>query len=248
MDVSWPKKWSDLTMSVIDVETTGFDEKKDRVIEVGIIRFEKGEVTESYGQLVNPRRPIPKEVVELTGITDDDVKDAPTFDEIAAEVHKRLVGVGIVAYNLGFDRKFVAEELKRCGLSWPSDSPTFDPLIFARQFFKDSPKKNLATIAGKLDLTLEEAHRAVHDAEVTGRILYAFKDRLPSDLDQLLTLQSQWQSAQQAEMAHWKNFDTSMTSLHESPIGLGPAYIYGDEADPLRALYKSVPEAKSRKK
>jgi hypothetical protein len=84
----------------------------------------------------------------------------------------------------------------------------------------------------------------VHDAEVAGKVLYAFEDRLPGTLEQLLVLQSQWEAAQAQEMSSWRGFDSSASPLGEQPIGLGPAYIYGDEADPLRALYMSVPEAR----
>lgn len=240
----WPANWKDLPLAVIDVETTGFDSEIERIIEVGIIRFEAGQVVESYGQLVNPEKPIPAEVTKLTGIKDEDVADAPTFSEIAQDVWDRLQGVGIVAYNLNFDRQFVRAELAREGLQWPEEAPTLDPLIFARQFFKNSPRKNLSTISKLLGIPLEEAHRAVHDAEVAGKVLYAFEDRLPPDLDQLLVLQKQWEAAQAREMSSWKNFDGGLgAALGENPIGLGPAYIYGDEADPLRALYMSVPEA-----
>lgn len=241
--MTWPALWRDLPLAVLDVETTGFDAEAEHIIEIAIIRFEDGVVVDRYGQLVQPGRPIPDEVVKITGIRDEDVADAPTFDAIAHEVHARLQGAGLVAYNLSFDRNFVRAELGRCGLEWPDDAPTLDPLIFARQFFKNSPRKNLSTISKLLGIPLEEAHRAVHDAEVAGKVLFAFEDRLPPDLQQLLVLQKQWEASQAQEMSSWKSFDGDLSSFGENPIGLGPAYIYGDEADPLRALYMSVPEA-----
>ncbi len=240
----WPTLWRELPLAVIDVETTGLEPDEHRIIEIAVIRFEHGEVIESYGELVNPGRDIPEEVTDITGIKPEDVADAPTFEQIAHDVWERLQDVGIVAYNLSFDRKFVKAELERCDLLWPEDSPTLDPLIFARQFFKNSSRKNLSTISKLLGIPLEEAHRAVHDAEVAGRVLYAFEDRLPPNLDQLLVLQKQWEAAQAQEMSSWKNFDGDLSAAFgQNPIGLGPAYIYGDEADPLRALYASVPEA-----
>lgn len=242
----WPEKWFDLPLAVIDVETTGLDSAEDRIVEIGIIRFECGELIESWGQLVHPGRPIPEDSTRITGIKDEDVENSPRFEDIAQDVWERLQDVGIVAYNLPFDRGFVKAELERCGLEWPEDNPTLDPLIFARQFFKNSPRKNLSAISKLLGIPLEEAHRAVHDAEVAGKVLYAFEDRLPEDLEQLLILQGQWEQAQASEMASWKNFDSQGLAAQwgEQPIGLGPAYIYGDEADPLRALYMSVPEAR----
>ncbi|MEM1347035.1 MAG: hypothetical protein AAGI01_00665, partial [Myxococcota bacterium] len=119
-----------------------------------------------------------------------------------------------------------------------------DPLIFARQFFKNNPRKNLGAISKLLGIPLEEAHRATHDATVAGHVLYAFADRLPERLEDMLVLQAQWESAQAQEMSRWRgNFTLGTSTSGSRPIGLGPAYIYGDEADPLRALYMSVPEA-----
>lgn len=244
----WPKKWQDLPLSVLDVETTGLDPEDHRVTEVGIIRFEQGEIVEEYGQLINPQRPIPEESTKITGISEEDVEDKPTFDEVADEVHQRLQGVGIVAYNLSFDRKFLRMELEQAGYQWPEEAPTLDPLIFARQFFKDRRRKDLGTVCDILGIDLEEAHRATNDARVTGRVLYAFAERLPEELDELLMLQAQWQKLQAQQMADWRSSDDTETeSLSDAfgnqTVGLGPAYIYGDETDPLRALYQSVPEA-----
>lgn len=243
MATIWPQNWVDLPLAVIDVETTGLDPVEDRIVEIGIIRFENREVVERYCKLINPERDLPEETTEITGIKPEDLVGAPIFSEIAGEVSDRLQGVGLVAYNLSFDRSFIQNELERCGLTWPDASPTLDPLIFARQFFKDSRRKNLATISSLLGIPLEEAHRADHDAEVAGKVLFAFEDKLPQSLDQLLILQGQWEAAQAQAMSGWKSFDNNFASLGGAEVGLGPAYIYGDETDPLRALFTSVPEA-----
>lgn len=242
----FPNKWRDLRLAVIDVETTGLDPQDDRIIEIGIVTFENAEVDEVYGQLVDPEQPVPDDVTDLTGIAESDLEGKPTFDEIADDVHDRLTGVGICAYNLDFDKDFVEAELDRAGYHWPEDSPTFDPLVFARQFFKDQRRKNLGTIADLLDIPLEEAHRATHDAKVAGHILYAFADRLPEELEDLMVLQAQWEQEQARDRASWRGEEEASETLSAAlsdNVGLGPAYVYGDEPDPLRALYRSVPEA-----
>lgn len=244
MATTWPQFWKDLPLAVIDVETTGLDAAEERIVEIAIIRFDKGVVTDRYCKLVDPERPLPEDTTRITGIKPEDLEGAQTFSEIANEVSERLQGVGLVAYNLSFDRGFIKNELERCGLHWPDESPTLDPLIFARQFFKSSPRKNLSTISRLLGIPLEEAHRADHDAEVAGKVLFAFEEKLPQELSQLLILQGQWEAKQAQEMSSWRSFDNSFASLGTAQVGLGPAYIYGDEADPLRALFSSMPEAK----
>ncbi len=244
----WPKHWIDLPLAVIDVETTGLEPEDDRIIEIGIVHFDSGEVQDVYGQLVDPDMPLPEEVTELTGIAEDDLEGKPTFDAIAGEVADHLRGEGIVAYNLDFDRSFVQAELERYGESWPEEAPTFDPLVFARQFFKDRRSKTLEDVAEELDIPLENAHRATADAEVAGHVLYELADRLPDELDELMMLQAQWEQAQAQERASWRDEEASpseslVDGFGNDSIGLGPAYVYGDEPDPFRALYQSVPEA-----
>jgi DNA polymerase III epsilon subunit family exonuclease len=247
-EIRWPEKWADLRVAALDVETTGFNPDTDRIIEIGIVIFERGEVVERWGQLVDPQMEIPAEVVQLTGIKQEDVDGQPRFEKVAEEVHRRLQGVGIGAYNLSFDRGFIQASLERCGLSWPASAPTFDPLIFARELQSEHRRHKLGAVAERLGLTLENAHRAVDDAEVAGQILYAFSQQLPDSLQDILILQAQWER-QQAANQHWRSSDRgpsldlqSMTQISGQTVGLGPAYIYGEELDPLRAIYMSVPE------
>ncbi len=245
---AWPELWFDLPLAVVDVETTGFNPQEDRIIEIGIIHFHRGQVTDSWGQLVNPGRPIPPAVQTLTGIRDMDVAQSPPFADVAAETARRLKGRGIVAYNLSFDRGFIKAELERVGLPWPDDAPTFDPLIFARQFLREGSKK-LGKVAEKLGINLAEAHRAVDDATTAGLVLFAFQDKLPARLHDLQVLQAQWDRQQSQETMNWRskrpNNDAWMDNnlADAQTVGLGPAYIYGDEPDPLIALYRSVPDA-----
>ncbi len=190
MSETWPELWRDLPMAAVDVETTGFTPGENRIIEVGIVHLLNGEVTDSWGSLVNPGHPIPKKVVELTGITDEDVADARPFAEVAEEVAKRLTGRGLIAYNFSFDRSFLKTELEAAGLEWPEDNPTFDPLVLARQFHASSRSKRLGEVASRLGIELLEAHRAVDDATVAGHILFAFGDQLLPRLHDLLVLQT----------------------------------------------------------
>ncbi len=249
MGKDWAELWYDLPFAAFDVETTGFDEHSDKIIEVGIVHFDGGQQSERFGWLIDPQRPIPDAVVRITGIRNEDVAGKPTFADVANEVHAALSGRALVAYNFPFDRKFLSTAFAQEGLAWPDDSPTFDPLIFARQFFRTGSKR-LGDVAERLGIDLTEAHRAVHDAECVGHILFAFRDRLPPRLQEIQVLQAQWEKQQRAEIAQRKGrlddeaSTTSWLASEAQAIGLGPAYIYGNEVDPLRALYMNVPDAR----
>src|SRR6516164_9351390 len=91
--------WSELPIALVDVETTGKDASNDRVVEIGIAISLKGEIVDRRNWLVNPGRSIPKEASDVHKITDDDVKDAPPFEAVAAEVAAMLKGCVPAAYN-----------------------------------------------------------------------------------------------------------------------------------------------------
>lgn len=249
--------WKESRLAIVDVETTGLHSEQDRVIEVGIVIFEAGEIVERYGQLINPGRPIPEEIVKITGIKDEDVAGKPAFEEVVDEVVSRLTGAIVVAYNLSFDKGFLAMELERAGREWP-DVPELDPLIFARQLHKGKGSNKLGAVAARLGISLENAHRAVDDAEATGHVLLALAGELPERLEELEILQKQWAHLQAQERAMWRRSrggDVLNSSAEASAQvaqvdglpSLGPAYIYGEETDPLRALYMNLSDAGSRR-
>lgn len=248
----WPEQWTDLRFVALDVETTGFKPEEERIIEIGLVTFDRGQILDEWGSLVNPGKPIPLEVQELTGIKDEDVANAPRFEEIAQEVARRLQGVGLCAYNLRFDQSFIDAELKRSGFAWPPESPTLDPLIFARELQRGERSKKLGDVAERLGIPLENAHRATDDAKVAGLVMLAFAPELPTSLSDLLVLQAQWEQQQEASTSFWRNkrggdegpsaAQRAISVFGASSVGLGPAYLYGDELDPLRAIYLSVPE------
>ena len=244
--MAWPTMWYDLPLAVFDLETTGFDREKCQIIEIGIVQFLHGEVVNVYDWLIDPECEIPKDVVELTHIQQSDVDGQPKFAEIAPKVLEAFSGHGIVAYNVGFDRPFLTCKLEQLGMSWPSENPVIDPLVFASHFWPNQRNK-LGMVAERLNVSLEGAHRACNDAEATGRVLYAMRDKLPPDLENLLIIQSQWDLENQ-ERFRWrqrKNDTNGLNSLVSptSTTTLGPSYFFGNETDPLRALYNMVPHA-----
>jgi DNA polymerase III subunit epsilon len=187
-------EWAELPIALIDLETTGRDASVDRVVEIGIVISRGGEVVERKNWLVNPGRPIPKEATDVHKITDDDVKDAPPFAAIAAEVAAALAGCIPAAYNAAFDRAFLGNEVARASTAnagiaavaspaavAASAGPVppalrrtvewLDPLVWARELQQGERSRALGEVAARLGVTLENAHRASDDAEAALRVL-----------------------------------------------------------------------------
>jgi len=246
-------RWQELPLAVVDVETTGLDPTSDRVIEIAIVHMQAGEVTDVFATLVNPEQEVPEEVVKITGIKSEDLVDAPRFGAIAAEVRARLLDRVLVAYNLAFDRAFIHEELTRAGLDLPAGIP-IDPLVFIRELHKSQGSKRLSAVAERLGIPLDNAHRAQDDAVVAGKVLYAIAGQLPDRLGDLRLLQEQWEQQQKNEMASWRS---QRGGGIESPVGmgpsvdrgnaLGPAYIYSEDTDPVRAMFVHLPDSGARR-
>ena len=114
---------------VFDIETTGFNSVNDRIIEIGAVRVVEGEIKETFSEFVNPERPIPYKITQLTTITDDMVKDAGTIEEILPQFLKFCEGSVLVAHNAGFDTGFIRENAKRLNL--PYDHTVVDTLGLA---------------------------------------------------------------------------------------------------------------------
>ena len=251
-------RWQDCDLAVVDVETTGLDPRNDRIIEIAVIHMRGGETIESWGRLIDPGIPIPEDVVKLTGITQAQVDGQPRFEALAAEIRARLEGKVAVAYNLPFDRGFITAELERAGTTWP-DVPALDPLVFARELQKEAGSKRLGSVAERLGIELKEAHRATDDARVAGLVLYAFRGQIPDRLEELVALQQVWSQRQERELAARRRRRGGEDAFAElqpkasGPVGdgtliaLGPAYVYGDEPDPIRFFYKQLPDIGARR-
>jgi len=211
--------WAQAPLAVIDFETTGLNVEIDRVIEVGLICFDEGKLTARHNWLVNPGMAVPAEALAVHQISDDDLKLAPSFSEVIESIAEILKGRIPVAYNADFDRAFFLRELSRCNAELAAFAPAcdpevawIDPLVWARELFKDQKSRKLVDIAQELGVQLESAHRATDDAEATGHVLLAMSDRLPHTYGELIRLQGNYKSRQHADTLIWRNRSISTTN------------------------------------
>jgi len=166
----------DETFVVFDIETTGFSYHKDTIIEIGAVKVEKGVVTERFSQLINPLRPIPPEISELTGISEDMVSDQPSLEEVLPRFMAFIEGAPVVAHNANFDCSFIRYYCEKLAL--PFTSLIVDTLALSRLLLTDIKKHNLKAVTKYLKIVLNDHHRAVADAEATARVFVKFTEML----------------------------------------------------------------------
>jgi len=199
--------WRDLPVALIDVETTGFDASRDRVIELGIAIGRYGAIVARYNWIVNPTIHIPAASTAVHGIRTVDVQRAPRFADVAPRIVAALSGTIPAAYNAQFDRAFVLNELARAGLAGPrADVEWIDPLVWARAVHSEHKSRKLSDVAARLGLPLD-AHRAADDAEVAMRALYLLAEqsgplRVPATYGGLIAEQRRL-SRGQADVRKW---------------------------------------------
>ena len=164
---------------VFDLETTGLDMVKDRIIQMSYIKVMPDGSESRKNLYVNPGMPIPEEVVALTGISDEDVKNAPTFKQLAANLQKECEGCDFAGYNSNrFDVPMLAEEFLRAGIDFDFSKCR---LIDAQTIFMKMERRNLAAAykfyCGRKMEEDFEAHRADQDTEATYRVLMGELDK-----------------------------------------------------------------------
>lgn len=158
----------------LDVETTGLQPSRQRIIEVAVARFSGGAATNLWESLCNPGRKLPKYIIKLTGIDDDLLEDAPTFDIVADTVHELLADAVLVGHNIDFDIGFLNAELERAGRA-PLVNDRIDTLALATRLLPGLRKPTLSALAQRLGVS-EQAkarHRAGPDAALTGTVAVA---------------------------------------------------------------------------
>ena len=172
---------------VFDIETTGFSPVKDKIIEIGAVRVEKGQITARFSEFVNPRVPIPFRIENLTGINDGMVADAEPIEVILPKFMQFCEGASLVAHNADFDMSFIMRNCELLGIE--REFTYADTVGMARFLLPGLNRFKLDTVAKAVGVRLDNHHRAVDDANCTAEIFVKFvamlKEREIFDLDQL---------------------------------------------------------------
>lgn len=163
------KERAGATFVVLDVETTGLHPARDEIIEIGAVRIENGIEVAEFSQLINPGRSLPDKIVEITGITTAMLRGMPALTDVMPDFEKFIDGAVLCAHNASFDMAFISRALARIGK--PFDYPVLDTLALARNLYPQSRNHKLGTLCKMLDISLTNAHRAVHDARATSLML-----------------------------------------------------------------------------
>lgn len=213
--------WRDLPIAMLDVETTGLDPERDRILEVGVAIISGGVVTESRSWLVQPGIPVPESSRAIHGITDDDLASAPLFEHVADEILEMVGSRLPAAYNARFDRGFLHAAMRRVErMAGPEDERPpmlrerlvwIDPLVWVRHLISIDympagelgKARGLGKVAEFLDIPATTAHRAAEDAETAARVLLALP-KMPTAYGDLVRVQMRQEARQDVESAGWR--------------------------------------------
>ena len=155
--------------AAIDLETTGLDPKRDKIIEVGACLVEQGKVKRELSFLINPHREISERVELLTGITGRMVEHAPGIEEVIGEIAAFVGELPLLGHHVIFDYSFLKHAAVNAGL--PFEKNGIDTLSLCRRFMPPEEKKNLSAACGWFQIPRETAHRALSDAKAA-HLLY----------------------------------------------------------------------------
>lgn len=169
----------DGTFICFDIETTGLSAARDKITEIGAVKVENGVITDTFSTFANPEMPIPQKITQLTGITDDMVKDAPSQSEAVCAFLEFAGDNVLVAHNAPFDTSFIAKACEDMGREYNYTS--IDTVAISRAILTDIKNCKLDTVAKFLRLGDFNHHRATDDAEMLARIFINLCQRLTDD-------------------------------------------------------------------
>jgi DNA polymerase-3 subunit epsilon len=170
----------DRPLAIVDVETTGGNAMYGRIIDVAVIRVEKGGLVKEFQSLVNPDRFVPHEIEQLTGITAEDLEHAPMFHSIARDLFKILNGAIFVAHNARFDYGFIKNEFRRLGKEF--SAKCLCTVKLSRKLFPHHRNHNLDSVMQRHGIVCSSRHRAMGDAKAVLEFLRVVQEETTQEL------------------------------------------------------------------
>ena len=165
-----PRLLAEDTYVVFDVETTGLSAVYDTIIELAAVKIHDGQIIDRFESFANPHHPLSATTIDLTGITDDLVENAPDVPEVLEKFRNWAGDAVLVAHNASFDMGFLNVGYKKLGYP-KAENPVIDTLELGRFLYPEFKNHRLNTLAKKFDIELTQHHRAIYDAEATGYLL-----------------------------------------------------------------------------
>lgn len=163
-----------------DIETTGTLSHVDHIVEIAGVRFQEGQVTDTYQSLVSINGPMPKEAAAINGITDEMLKGQPPIDEVLPEFADFCGNTLMVAHNAVFDFQFISRAVLECRSLAPGGL-VLDTYNLSRKIFPGQVNYKLATLCSYLKINSGKFHRAGADALACGRLFQCILKKLPFD-------------------------------------------------------------------
>jgi predicted DnaQ family exonuclease/DinG family helicase len=172
----------------VDVETTGLDFSSDHIIEIGAVKFTAGKIAGEFSSFVNPNVPIPPIITDLTGITGADTSTAPQFSAVAPNLLAFIGDLPVIGHQVIFDLTFINKSLERAGLHTIGEK-SLDTALLSKIVLESGMRFSLKSVSSSLEVTLDNAHRALYDARATGEVavlLIPMLSRLPQRVRQTM--------------------------------------------------------------
>ncbi|MDD3106903.1 MAG: PolC-type DNA polymerase III, partial [Bacilli bacterium] len=204
------------TYVIYDVETTGFSSNYNEIIEIGAVKVKNFQIIDEYSTFVKPKRAINSMITDLTGITNDDVRNASSIEEVIPSFFQFIQDSILVAHNATFDNSHLYKNLKNVGL-YIKEFPTIDTMQLARIKYAGKLKSfNLKALARFFDVELLQHHRAVNDAKATAHI---FMKMLKGLLSEKITNYQEINHSIIDEQAFQNAFATHINILSKNQVG-----------------------------
>ncbi|MBK7103897.1 MAG: GIY-YIG nuclease family protein [Ignavibacteriae bacterium] len=232
------KNFTEAVFSVLDFETTGTSPPRSRAIEIGIVKIENGKIKDSFHSLINPGQIIPPFISSLTGITNEDLFDAPAFETISQNVKDFIDGTILVGHNLPFDFAFLKSEFEFADIQLPK-LDQICTLKISRKIFPELKSKSLGSMINHFKIVHKDVHRALGDATATAKLFLKLLEKLKDDynyesVSDLVDFQTTQQVSKSFRLVK-KKLVGDLASLPDSP----GVYFFKDANDKIIYIGKA---------